>query len=131
MFVQRDEDDRIIGVFELFQEGYAEEELADDHPDVIAFQNPPLTVDDYSAAIEAHVDEVARERRYSGAVSLASYVNSTVPQWSAEAITFVAWRDTVWLYAYAELEKVQNGQRPQPTIEDFIAELAPIEWPEG
>lgn len=40
MFVQR-ENGKIVGVFELPQEGYAEEEIAADHPDVLAFLNPP------------------------------------------------------------------------------------------
>lgn len=38
----------------------------------------------------------------------------------------VAWRDAVWAHAFAELGKVQHGQRPQPTVEDFIAELPVI-----
>ncbi|SDJ19164.1 Putative peptidoglycan binding domain-containing protein [Agrobacterium fabrum] len=39
---------------------------------------------------------------------------------------FVAWRDNVWVYAYRQLAKVQGGQRSQPTIEQFLAEIAPI-----
>lgn len=52
-----------------------------------------------------------------------------MPQWAAEAAVFVAWRDAVWLYAYAEMDKVLTGQRPQPSIDDLIAELPAIEWP--
>lgn len=130
MFVQRDENNRVIGLFALFQEGFAEEELADNHPDVLAFLDPPPTIDDYRRAIEAHVDAVAGERNYSSGVSCASYKDSTTPQWAAEASAFIAWRDALWLYVYAELDKVQNAQRPQPTIEAFIAELDPVEWPE-
>lgn len=90
----------------------------------------PATPGDYAAAIEGHVDAVARERAYSGAVSLAIYVGSGVPQWAAEAAVFVAWRDAVWLYAYAEMDKVLSAQRPQPTIPELIAELPEITWPE-
>lgn len=86
-------------------------------------------IDDYRIAIERHVDAVAQSRNYSGGVSLASYVASTNQVWAAEAQAFVAWRDGVWAYAYAELDKVQNGQRPQPTVEEFIDELDPIVWP--
>lgn len=86
-------------------------------------------IDDYRIAIENHVDAVAQSRAYSGGVSLASYVASTNPAWAAEAQAFVAWRDGVWAYAYAELDKVQTGQRPQPTVEAFIGELDPIAWP--
>lgn len=43
MFVQRDGSGKINGVFAKPQAGYAEEELADDHPEVIEFFNPPIT----------------------------------------------------------------------------------------
>lgn len=84
---------------------------------------------DYEAAIQALVDATATERKFRDGVTMASYVNSTNPQWAAEAIAFVAWRDGVWAYAYSELDKVMNGQRTQPTIEEFLAEIDPIDWP--
>ena len=40
MFVQRDNDGKIIGVYGPKQPGIAEEELSDDHPEVVAFLNP-------------------------------------------------------------------------------------------
>lgn len=88
-------------------------------------------IERYQWAIEGHVNAVAQERQYSGAVSCASYVNSTNGQWAAEAAAFIAWRDAVYIYAFAELDKVQNGTREQPTIEAFIAELPDIDWPSG
>lgn len=91
---------------------------------------PPLTEADYAAAIEAHIDAVARTRGYRNADRLASYVGGTVAQWAAEAAEFVSWRDSVWLYAYAEMTKVLNGQRAQPSIDELIAELPVIAWPE-
>ncbi|MGF7005786.1 hypothetical protein [Aminobacter sp. BE322] len=89
---------------------------------------PTPNADDYKKAIVALLDAKARERRYDNAVSISTYVNSTNPQWVAEASVFVAWRDEVWAYAYAELDKVTNGLRPQPTVEDFLAELPSIGW---
>lgn len=92
----------------------------------------PPTLEDYRAAIRAHVDATAQARLYDNAVSCASYLNSTSPIWAAEAQAFVAWRDAVWVYVLAELDKVQSGQREQPTVEQFVAELAaavPMEWP--
>lgn len=83
----------------------------------------------YQAALETHVDAVASEKRYGGAVAIATYSNSTIPQWKAEAETFIAWRDRVYVYAIAELAKVTNGEREQPTVAEFIAELEVIEWP--
>jgi hypothetical protein len=84
---------------------------------------------DYEAAIQALVDATATERKFRDGVTMASYVNSTNPLWSAEALAFVGWRDAVWTYAYAELEKVMTGQRTQPTVDEFLSEIEPVSWP--
>jgi len=76
-----------------------------------------------------HVDAVARERQYDDGVSCASYKDSANAAWAAEAAAFVAWRDAVWVYAFTELDKAQDGQREQPAVEAFVAELPPIQWP--
>lgn len=91
---------------------------------------PVPTADDYRRAIQALIDTKAQEKQYDSGATLASYVNSTVPEWSAQAQAFVTWRDSVWVYAFAELEKVQSGEREQPSIEDFLAELPAFEWSE-
>lgn len=94
--------------------------------------NPPVvppTVNDFIAAIKKHFDTVAQEKQFDGAVSIATYVTSLNAQWKAQADTFIAWRDSVWEYAYQEFDKFQSGQRPMPTIADFIAELPVIQWP--
>lgn len=123
-------------------EGIMEGKIVSIEGGVFALVDPPPpepepepespTLEDYRAAIRAHVDATAQARDYDNAVSCASYVNSTNPQWAAEAQAFVAWRDAVWAYVFAELAKVENGQRPQPAIEEFVGELTaavPMEWP--
>ncbi|MCW0979426.1 hypothetical protein OK142_01275 [Agrobacterium sp. BT-220-3] len=94
-----------------------------DHPEVTP------TITDYENAIQNLVDATAREKQFRDGVTLASYTASTKPKWAAEAQAFVAWRDNVWSYAYGELAKVQAGQRPQPTVEKFLDEIARIAWP--
>jgi uncharacterized membrane protein YgcG len=89
----------------------------------------PLTQADYAAAIEEHIDRIARAKAYSGAVSLASYANSSIPAWKAEAETFIAWRDAVWAYAYLIMGEVVQGLKQPPTIEGLIADLPTIDWP--
>lgn len=42
MFIQRFPDRTIQGVYANRQEGYAEEELANDHPEVVAFLAPKV-----------------------------------------------------------------------------------------
>ena len=105
-------------------------------------QAPPPTVEtpelvpvlsDYTSAIAAMMDAKAVDRRYESALSLATYLGSTNAQWAAEAQAFVAWRDQVWAYCYAEVDKVQAGERPQPTISEFLTELEtqfPLTWPQ-
>lgn len=86
-------------------------------------------IEDYQVAIQTIVDEAARSKLFNDGVTLASYVNSTVDQWAEQATAFVAWRDNVWQYAYSELAKVQGGDRDQPAVEAFLAELPEIVWP--
>ncbi|CAN7295705.1 hypothetical protein [Neorhizobium sp. LjRoot104] len=86
-------------------------------------------VEDYQTAIQSMVDETARAQQFNDGVTLASYVNSTVEPWAAQAQAFVAWRDIVWQYAYAEMSKVQAREREQPTVTAFLGELPEIVWP--
>jgi len=97
-----------------------------------ANEHPGLSpVDIYRLEIQAMIDAKANERQYDSGATLASYVNSTIEQWASEAQAFVAWRDAVWLYALAELDKVKKADRAQPSVEDFLAELPVLEWPEA
>lgn len=48
-FVERDLENKIKGVYPNLQPGYAEEYLADDHPDIIAYNNPPVNLIKYLA----------------------------------------------------------------------------------
>ncbi|WP_421359975.1 hypothetical protein [Agrobacterium rosae] len=87
------------------------------------------SVEDYEIAVQSLIDNTAKQRQFRDGVTLASYVNSTDKLWAAEAAVFVAWRDAVWKCSYAEFDKVQNGERAQPTVAEFLAELTPIVWP--
>jgi hypothetical protein len=91
---------------------------------------PPSTLEEYQSAIQSMVDGTARSKQFNDGVTLASYAASTVGPWAAQANIFVAWRDSVWQYAYSELGKVQVGEREQPTVEAFLLELPQIVWPE-
>lgn len=80
-------------------------------------------------AIQTHLDATVRSRGYDSVVSCASYAASTNPIFSTEAQAAIAWRDTVWSYFYAELEKVQVGARTMPSdSQSFITELPSISW---
>ena len=89
----------------------------------------PLTVADYTTAIDSHVEETARSKGYNSAAHLSGYATSTVPTWASEAAAFISWRDQVWLTAVEILRQVTDGEIEQPTIEDLIASLPVIDWP--
>lgn len=93
-------------------------------------RTPDEVIEAFRVAIQSHVDETAIAKRYDSGNSLATYKDSTVPQWAAEAATFIAWRDAVWAYSYAELDKVLNAEREQPTVDAFLAELPAMVWPD-
>lgn len=90
---------------------------------------PVITEADFGAAIQAHLDATARARGYDGALSITTYIGSSIPQWAAEAAAFFAWRDQVWAYAYAELAKVRAGQMAAPTPAELVEKLPAIDWP--
>lgn len=94
-------------------------------------EHPGLNpIEVYRLEIQALIDSKAQEKQYDSGATLASYVNSTIPKWASEAELFIAWRDSVWLYALVELDKVVNGEREQPSLEDFLNELPKLNWDE-
>ena len=92
----------------------------------------PPSMDDYTTAIDAHVDATARSKGYNSAAHCASYIASTHAPWAAEAQAFVAWRDQVWLFVFQQLALVEAGTIPAPTSsQELIDTLPAIQWPEG
>jgi len=83
----------------------------------------------YEAAIEDHIDSIAKSRGYSSGVSLSRYGFSTIPQWKAEADAFNAWLDAVWSFSIASLADVVEGREQPPALDKFIASLPVIRWP--
>ena len=79
-----------------------------------------------TAAIDRHIEAQARALGYNSAERLAGYVASTVPDWQAEAQTFVAWRDQIWKSALALLGSADPGT--PPNVEAVIAALPA--WPD-
>ncbi|MDX1159423.1 hypothetical protein GOL34_30950, partial [Sinorhizobium medicae] len=81
------------------------------------------------AAIQAHLDAKARERQYDGIQTAITYRGDPNPQFSAEGEALFAWRSAVWTYSTAELVKVLAGERAEPSLEEFMAELPAFQWP--
>lgn len=91
-----------------------------------AGEPPQANIDDYKAAVQAHLDTAARSRLYTDGNSLATYTASTNPRWAAEAQAFVAWRDAVWSQVYGMWASPPD---PVPTPAEVVAGLPVIEWP--
>jgi hypothetical protein len=84
----------------------------------------------YKCAFDNHLDAVAQSRQYDNRLTIAQYAVSTNPQWQAEAQAFIAWRDAALNYMFSRLAAFEAGSIEPPSVEDFIAGLPAIEWPE-
>jgi hypothetical protein len=80
------------------------------------------------AAVQAHLDSVARTRGYDGILSLCTYAASSITQFANEGQAGVNWRDAVWAYCYQVMAAVQAATRTIPTAEQLISELPTIDW---
>ena len=82
-----------------------------------------------TSAVQKHMDDTAKERNFDDILSLCTYATSAKPKFKAEGQAGVEWRDEVWMYCYAELDKVLSGLRTAPTPEELIEELPRLVWP--
>ena len=78
--------------------------------------------------VQNAIDATARAKQYTDGVYCASYAQSTNPAWAAQAQTFIAWRDSMFIYALQVFANIQSGQ-PAPTPEKFVAGFPQIVWP--
>jgi hypothetical protein len=86
------------------------------------------TVQQYTDAVQSHLDAKAQERNYDNIVSACSYAGAPNP-FQADGSAFVAWRGDVWAACYQIMGEVQGGQHGAPTIADLIAELPVLVLP--
>lgn len=91
---------------------------------------PEKLLDTYTAAIQAHLDTFARTRNYDGILSATTYATSAVLKFHAEGQYAVEARDATWAKAYEIMDAIMSGQRTMPTLEEVIAELPRLTWPE-
>ncbi len=95
----------------------------------IAPKPVPPTIDDYTQAVQQHLDDKAKERHYDGILSACTYATSTVASFAAEGQACVNWRDEVWNACYALLSNVEAGLVTPPSIDHLIEQLPVLVWP--
>ena len=98
-------------------------------PEPTADQIAAELLAEMSRVVQAHIDQVARERAYNDGLHCATYANSTIPAWAAEGLAFVAWRDSVWIAAISIMDDCKLGLRDIPTPGELVAELPVMVWP--
>jgi hypothetical protein len=107
--------------------------VADENGRPILQDPPPPTAEQiiaqYTAAVQKHLDDFARTRGYDGILSAATYATSTVPKFKAEGQYAVEARDATWAKCYEVLAAVEAGSRPMPTLDELLAELPVLTWP--
>jgi len=81
-------------------------------------------------AVQERLDAFARTRAYDGIMSAATYAASAVPKFAAEGQYAVQARDATWAACYQIMADVQAGMRAMPSVDDVLAELPALEWPQ-
>ena len=93
---------------------------------------PPTTeqiIAQYTAGVQQHLDTFARTRNYDGILSAATYATSQVPKFKVEGQYAVEARDATWAKCYEVLAAVESRSRPMPTLDELLAELPVLTWP--
>ena len=90
---------------------------------------PEQIIAQYTGAVQQHLDTFARTRNYDGILSAATYATSAVPKFKAEGQYAVEARDATWAKCYEVLAAVEAGTRPMPTLDELLAELPVLTWP--
>lgn len=86
------------------------------------------TLQSFVGALESLYDTKAKERHYDNRFTCALRAGYAGP-FQAEGIAFAVWMDTCNATGYTVLAEVQAGQRPVPTLEEFLALLPVLTWP--
>lgn len=83
---------------------------------------------DLTAALDKHIDAIAKAKGYDNRITCAMRAGYVNP-WQAECIAFGQWMDQCYAIAIGILGEVAAQTRPVPTAEELIAELPAMVWP--
>ena len=92
----------------------------------------PPTIDDFTTAVQQHLDDFAKTRGYDSILSACTYATSNIPKFKAEGQYCVDARDAAWSYCYTAMGEIQSGTKPMyggtQELRDALPALA---WPEA
>jgi len=79
-------------------------------------------------AMQAHMDTTAKSFGFhAGMDRAANYLGSKKVKFANDAIILTDWRDNWWEYAEIEEQKVKDGLRTMPTVEEMFVELEVVD----
>ena len=86
-------------------------------------------IEAFDAALVAHLDATARERRYDNRITCTLRAGYPSP-FQADGIAFASWMDQCNALAYQLLAEVVAGTRPMPDSPQALIDLMPVMiWP--
>jgi hypothetical protein len=86
-------------------------------------------VEQVSSAVGKDLDAFVATRNYDDMRSCATYLNSSIATFAAEAATAVGLRDTTYTNLYTYLAEVQAGTKPVPqNLAEIKANLPVLAW---
>ena len=86
-------------------------------------------IQSFTSALEDHYDHTAQSRQYDNRLTCTLRAGYPGP-FQAEGLAFALWMDTCNAYGYAALRDVQAGARAAPSVDDLLAELPVLAWPQ-
>ena len=99
-------------------------EVEDGLAEIIPYVEPLPTQDEYTAAIQKHLDDLAVANGFDSIHTAASYADEpSVKSFQDHGIAMREWRSLVWESAYASLASFEESSGSQPSIAEVIAGL--------
>lgn len=98
----------------------------------VPYVSPALTEQDFTIAIQTHLDTTAQKTKWDNMQSARSCAGIPLDGTETDievamhddAVKLARWYLKVWAYGYAQLDLINKGEREVPvSVEAFIAEL--------
>lgn len=103
-------------------------ELLEKNGEIIEKDYFAQKVNNFEERIDEYMNMRAKKKGYEDIKTACTYAIAR-GRFQAEGIKFAEWRTDVWDYFYTELDKIQQGLRQEPTINEFILELPQLNLP--